>query len=628
MILTDFIFHHKRYEHVISLYKEVREKYDSAYKIWAEHYNLPEKNNYKTKKIVADNISDIRKVNAWIKTYTDILKNKKDALLWLYNKTDKQYISVLHYNDYKFIIDNEKELNLLHSYINTYNYFMQTQKEAVDRFLLSSSNKHSYDAIQKIAFGKERITKLTSVLTNAHSCEHKYVYAWKSFSRGRNFNDIPIHELETISDNEFSVKETYLKLYEKKHNLINLILGKNILPLDSFEQRTIDQETMVIRLLSSNLNPIAQFNADVHIDNKDELKRAILDSEYYGHNLNFVDSYDINKFYKLRKDFDNIGVSFDSAVDKIKENEDAVKAFNKDRNGKAVVFIEDYLSIVTEGSPLFIAVEQYKTEKEKRNKAQCIKHLNPKGFNAMYNCVDLDTCPLATIIDIINNKDRISTMDSTIREQERIDAEIQEKKREQSNLYLCVENWETLYCGLKYSYLINYYPTTCDFEATESEWEDRWLVWNFKNTPGKTTEYRHQEALHNIVPRLTRLLKNTFGLYLNKLTLVCIPASSEENTYARFYEFSKLLCKNTGMENSYDKILVLKSKIERRYGGTSIDTDYLQFDNTFFRGRYIVLFDDIITRGDSMSLFKLKMQQLGATVIAGVSIGKTKHQRV
>lgn len=219
-------------------------------------------------------------------------------------------------------------------------------------------------------------------------------------------------------------------------------------------------------------------------------------------------------------------------------------------------------------------------------------------------------------------------------ERERRHREEERRRREEADIrettqYLknCVSEWPVLYGGLHYNYLINYYPTTCDFEATQSEWNDRWLVWNFKNTPGKTTEYHHQEALNNVVPRLTSFLKDTFGLYLNKLTLVCIPASSEENTYARFYEFSKLICNNTGMENSYDKISVLKSKVERRNGGTSIDTNNLQFDNAFFKGRYIILFDDVITRGDSMNSFKDKMQQLGSIVIAGISIGKTKHLR-
>lgn len=67
MILVDYIFNHKRYKQVISLYKEACQKYNSAYKIWAKHHNLPDNVNYRTQKIVADNISEIRKVDAWIK---------------------------------------------------------------------------------------------------------------------------------------------------------------------------------------------------------------------------------------------------------------------------------------------------------------------------------------------------------------------------------------------------------------------------------------------------------------------------------------------------------------------------------------------------------------------------------
>ena len=42
---------------------------------------------------------------------------------------------------------------------------------------------------------------------------------------------------------------------------------------------------------------------------------------------------------------------------------------------------------------------------------------------------------------------------------------------------------------------------------------------------------------------------------------------------------------------------------------------------------YIILFDDVITTGKSMLIFKRKLEKLGATVIAGVAIGITTHER-
>lgn len=614
-----YIFKHSYFKDVCSKYEEIKTKYSEAYKLWSEFHSISDNGDFKSKEIIAKAYSEITKVNSWRNIYIYLLNNASEGLRWFFQQKAIFASKGFHYTDYKQIAESKKEIETLDGYWRTYNSLMQTDREAIFRY--TQKVHHSYGDIKIVALNKSKIKSITSVLEVAHYCASQFNQAWQIFSRNRTFEEIPYSDLIGISTDKFSVKENYLKYYQGHETLIKLIFGKDLLSLDSFTEQAIDQEQEIMTILSNiDLPDTGQLNRVIHSKDEKQLKRAILDSKYYGYDFNFSDSYNISQFYKLRNDFDNIKVGFDLAVKKIKENEAVVKSINKDKHGKSVIFIEDYLSIVTEGSPLFVSVEQYKAEKEKRNRAQSIKSMYQNGFDAMYNSIDLNTCALSIIIDIIDNEHKISEKDRTIREEE-------QRKDELSYLYSCIEHWETLYCGLKYSYLINYYPTTCDFEATDDEWNDRWLVWNFKNTPGKTTAYHHQEALKNIVPRLIRMLQDTFGVYLSKLTLVCIPASSEENTYARFYEFSELLCKKTGMENSYDKISVVKSKVERRNGGTSIDTDNLQFDNAFFRGRYIILFDDVITRGDSMSLFQLKMQQLGATVIAGISIGKTKHLR-
>ena len=209
---------------------------------------------------------------------------------------------------------------------------------------------------------------------------------------------------------------------------------------------------------------------------------------------------------------------------------------------------------------------------------------------------------------------------------ERVQREKEERKRNAlPSLKRCVSSWETLAFNIPYNFLLHYYPTTCDFEATEDEWDDRWLVWNFKNTPGKTSEEEHEEALDEVIPRLTSLLENTFGNYLDLLTLVCIPASSEANNNARFEDFSERLTNETGMDNAFDHIQVVEDATPKHLGGTG--TPVLHFDENFFKGRYILLFDDVITKGNSMLRFKLKLEALGATVIAGVSVGKTTHER-
>ena len=46
-----------------------------------------------------------------------------------------------------------------------------------------------------------------------------------------------------------------------------------------------------------------------------------------------------------------------------------------------------------------------------------------------------------------------------------------------------------------------------------------------------------------------------------------------------------------------------------------------------FKDKYVILFDDVITSGRSMENFKRLLEGSGAKVIAGLSIGKTRHER-
>ena len=226
------------------------------------------------------------------------------------------------------------------------------------------------------------------------------------------------------------------------------------------------------------------------------------------------------------------------------------------------------------------------------------------------------------------------------REQLRKEAETREAERQamlakqraeeqaKQKLRSGANGWYLLGGCLRYNYLLRYYPTTCDIDATESEWADRWTVWNFKNTPGKTSSSDHQRALDTVIPQIKSKLISTFGSdALKCLTLVCIPASSADKTQARYKDFSNRLCRETGMNNAYDKMQVVSSSSEKKFGGSGISANNVSFDASYFRGKYVLLFDDVITKGDSMLRFKKRMEELGATVIGGFSIGKTTHSR-
>lgn len=196
-----------------------------------------------------------------------------------------------------------------------------------------------------------------------------------------------------------------------------------------------------------------------------------------------------------------------------------------------------------------------------------------------------------------------------------------------NRLLSSVSIWDSIEnTTIRYRYLLNYYPITSSYVATEQEWNDRQLIWDFKNTHGKTSDSAHDSALKELVPRIAKELKQTFGSDLPFLTLLCIPASSHMNNQRRFEEFSKRLCQETCMINGYDYVNVSGERVAK-HSGEGIDNKYsISIDQTFFDGKNVILFDDIITRGDSIKKYKQIVELKGATVIAAFAIGKTKHE--
>lgn len=510
-------------------------------------------------------------------------------------------------------------------YYEDYEYLVKHEKRAVNRFLGTAPKEYSFEDIKKIARAKDQIKLYGDILRKAYQCKDTYPLTWKAFSNGKTMSKIPMDELKLVEPDAFARKELFLPVFTAHEILCKLIMGKEDYDLLDFSDETATKEYACMQYLKMQFKETSGLNAEVHIEG-DELKRAILDSTRYGKDVHFVDEFTIPEFYELRKESDELGLGFDSIVEKTKDNYAAIKAFNKEGSGKEVVYIQDYIPASTKGSPLYNYIEAYQKQKETRGKARQISINYPLGFAALFDSnINFETCELSLAKSIIDSEQLIKNRDYEEIERKRKREEEERKAAQKRELENCVSNWNSIGYSLHYNYLLRYYPTTCDFDATEDEWADRWLVWNFKNTPGKTSTLQHEQALNNLLPRLTSMLRSTFGDKLQLLTLVCIPAASKVNNNARFKDFSERLSNSTGMYNAFGHIQVMEDATPKHLGGTG--TPVLHFDESYFNGRYVLLFDDVITRGNSMLRFKSKLETLGATVIAGVSIGKTTHER-
>lgn len=195
------------------------------------------------------------------------------------------------------------------------------------------------------------------------------------------------------------------------------------------------------------------------------------------------------------------------------------------------------------------------------------------------------------------------------------------------------KDWEHLYGDFYYTWLFYYYPTNIEnFVASDKEWNDRRTVWNFKNDPDKNiSPILHEVALDKVIPQIRQRLCETFGEeYLQFLTLVCLPASTNAKNEARYEEFASRICEETGMENGYEHTHVVKDGMSKNHPANQTNHSIqpvIEFDKDFFKGKYVLLFDDIVTKGGTMLRYKEIMKSIGATVVGGMCLGKTKHER-
>lgn len=639
-----YIFKHQYYKNVIAAYNEAITKYSHAYKIWLEHEGAQEVDNFGFQETVASNLQEIKRINTWIQTSTTILNTKRKALLWFFNEKGLTLIPDFHYNEYRVVSEHKTYIENLQVTLDTYDQLLRNDKEAIDRYLQASKDTHSYDEIKRIVSSKDVIVKNTTILSNAHSLQTKHRFAWKLFAKGRDFNDIPISELEVLKEEDFERKDTFLFLYDKEPELIKLILGSSFLPIESFEQAALEQEEDVTVILAArDIDPIEQYSTSIRLENPKELKRAILDSVKYGELCNFSDSYSISQFYGLRADFDRIGASFDDAVTFVKSNDAAIKSYHQKECGQSCVYIEDYLRSVTEGSPLSLYIQTYREEKNKRDEAKRIKANYPKGFSAIFGGLDLDTCSIQYIEGVINAKSRVQIKDNELErierqrlEEERKRQEAIRKQQEIRDIKSCVSSWpQPRRSSIEYFSLYNYYPTTCAWDASESEWDIRNLIWDFKAKPHnyQSTEEimrRHRNSVDIVLPKLSKVLRHYFGNRVSKLTLVPILASTKIVSDRRYKDILERICNELDMYNGFPHMKITKEGISKNdptnNTGHSIPPE-VEFEQNYFKDKYVLLFDDVITSGSSMERFKRLLESVGATVIGGLSIGKTKHDR-
>lgn len=160
----------------------------------------------------------------------------------------------------------------------------------------------------------------------------------------------------------------------------------------------------------------------------------------------------------------------------------------------------------------------------------------------------------------------------------------------------------------------DYLPTK--YEANKQEWGVRKMIWDFKN--GKRSL--------SVAELVAKKIREQFGAQTHEIVFACIPAASEDSNAARYEVFSNEVCRLAGTKNAFSAITVSGERLaihETRGSKTVSNVQVIDFNKQFFKGKKVLVFDDILTKGYSYARFACTLENLGAEVLGGYFLGRT-----
>lgn len=194
----------------------------------------------------------------------------------------------------------------------------------------------------------------------------------------------------------------------------------------------------------------------------------------------------------------------------------------------------------------------------------------------------------------------------------------QARRREVRNRYIV----ESLSGGGE-CFCLHYYYKTSHGAVSDGDQRTRNLVFAFKDKFHNKSIFEINRARSVFSDEVSTLLKKLYGDSIGDVWFCTAQASTPESADRRFKAFCEKVSAACGVNNGYELIEVTGTKLSASTeGGVRGDISNLSISSAVM-GKKIVLFDDIITSGKSMSNLKSALLAKGAASVDCVAFGRT-----
>ncbi|MBO7337089.1 MAG: hypothetical protein J6U33_00405 [Paludibacteraceae bacterium] len=228
-----------------------------------------------------------------------------------------------------------------------------------------------------------------------------------------------------------------------------------------------------------------------------------------------------------------------------------------------------------------------------------------------------EKCPQNYVLVTIN---RLVPADDLMHEIEKNTRQRQEAETQLMNLLVNLPAYKTIEGKLlRYDMLYRFVPSAYDangYNPTPDDRDVRSLVAHIKayGLGSKSVQY---------VEDLSDLIDRTFGEYKHQLTLFSIPSSRKLANNTKFAQLSAVLAAKCGMDNSFSHVNYIKDYIPSKPNEDGYPV--LSFDKEYFKGRLILMFDELINTGKSSLHYYDVLTEMGAMPIMLVAVAKSIH---
>ena len=176
--------------------------------------------------------------------------------------------------------------------------------------------------------------------------------------------------------------------------------------------------------------------------------------------------------------------------------------------------------------------------------------------------------------------------------------------------------------NMKQSYFIEYVPNSYMNLCTDKEQQmaNNQFVYDFK--AGNKAASRYCGEL------LIKYLSQRYGNLLKDFVVVFAPCSSQAKYNKRFSYIAAMLRNVLHVATANEHVHIWGTRTPLHNGGSHVVSEEffkVCVDADFFKGKNVILFDDLLTSGKTIGEFKSKIEAAGAYVEEEIFLGRTIH---